>query len=1139
MAEATLAQPIRKTRRNTRLIDLGSDPLWYKDAVIYEAHVRAFHDSNGDGIGDLPGLTEKLDYLQELGITAIWLLPFYPSPLKDDGYDIADYYSINPIYGTLKDFKVFLQEAHRRHLRVITELVVNHTSDQHPWFQRSRRAKPGTAWRNFYVWNDTPDKYRDARIIFRDFEPSNWTWDPVAKAYFWHRFYSHQPDLNYDNPQIAREIMRVLDFWLDMGVDGLRLDAVPYLYERENTSCENLPETHDYLKTLRRHVDEKYGDRMLLAEANQWPEDAVSYFGSGKGDECHMAFHFPLMPRIFMAVRMEDRVPIVDILQQTPAIPETSQWALFLRNHDELTLEMVTDEERDYMYRVYATQTKARINLGIRRRLAPLLGNDRKRIELLKMLLLSFPGAPVLYYGDEIGMGDNVFLGDRNGVRTPMQWSSDKNAGFSRASPQALYLPIILDPEYHYEAVNVEAQHGNRHSLLWWMRRVLALRKRHRAFGRGSIQFLQPENRKILAFVRRYEAETILVVANLSRFPQPVELDLAEFKQTVPVELFGRTKFPLITEKPYFLTLSPHAMFWFALEPVAGRVAPSTPARTAEPLLVPEDWEEILQDQRRAALESCFSEYLQRQSWFHSKTRQLKSVQIRDAIKLPVDSKKVFLLFLMAEYVEGDPEDYFVPLGFATGRDREKLEQRAPHSILTPLRVENQNIDGVLYDAVESTGFCRSLVAAIGRRRSYANGEGELKALATSAWRSVGAIHAVSDDSISKLQQSNTSLVIGHKYFLKVFRRMEPGPNPDLELGRFLTERDFPAIAPVAGALKYLRNNGEEFIVAELTRFLPETKNAWEYTIDALGRYFERIDTAAHRSHLAAPGEGPAIGFNQEPVPQSVEVLIGTYIEAARLMGQRTGQLHVALASEPDDKDFAPEPFTPFYQRSLFQSMRNLTVHTLLQLRRSLSSVPEANRAEAEKVAGLESAILKRFRSVHETGIAGKRIRCHGNLHLGEVLYTGKDFVFIDFEGESGRPLGERRIKRSPLYDVAAMVRSFEYATYAALFKQLDLGTLHEERLPQLEPWTGFWYRWVSSVYLNAYLDVVGKTDLLPRSNDELKVLFDVHLLEKAVYEIGYELKNRPAWLKIPLRAIVKLIEPKAASTASASPAIH
>jgi maltose alpha-D-glucosyltransferase/alpha-amylase len=1141
MAEAALAQTATKsrpTRRNTRFSDLGADPLWYKDAVIYEAHVRAFHDSNGDGIGDFRGLTEKLDYLQELGITAIWLLPFYPSPLKDDGYDIADYNSINPIYGTLKDFKTFLQEAHRRHLRVITELVVNHTSDQHPWFQRSRRAKPGTAWRHFYVWSDTPDKYRDARIIFRDFEPSNWTWDPVAKSYYWHRFYSHQPDLNYDNPQVAREIMRVLDFWLDMGVDGLRLDAVPYLYERENTSCENLSETHDYLKTLRLHVDQKYGDRMLLAEANQWPEDAVSYFGSGKGDECHMAFHFPLMPRIFMAVRMEDRVPIVDILQQTPAIPETSQWALFLRNHDELTLEMVTDEERDYMYRVYASQTKARINLGIRRRLAPLLGNDRKRIELLNMLLLSFPGTPVLYYGDEIGMGDNVFLGDRNGVRTPMQWSSDKNAGFSRASPQALYLPIILDPEYHYEAVNVDAQQGNRHSLLWWMRRVLALRKRHRAFGRGTIQFLQPENRKILAFVRRYESETILVVANLSRFPQPVELELSEFKQTVPQELFGRTQFPTITEKPYFLTLSPHAVFWFSLKPAAGSAAQTQPARTAEPLVVPEDWAEILLEQRRGQLESRLFEYLQNQSWSGGKARQLKSVQIRDAIKLPVDSNKVFILFLLAEYIEGDPEENFLPLGFATGREREKLQERAPASIIAGLRLDDEGVEGVLYDAVESSGFCRSLVAAIGRRRSYPNGEGELKALATSAWRTFGGHQSISDDSISKIQQSNTALVIGHKYFLKMFRRMEPGPNPDLELGWFLTEREFPAIAAVAGALKYMRPNGEEFTVALLTRFLPEAKNAWEYTIDALGRYFERIGTAVGQPKFAAPAEGPPIGFNQEPVPETVAVLVGTYLEAARLLGQRTGQLHVALASEPDDKDFAPEPFTPFYQRSLFQSMRNLTVHTLLTLRRSLDRVPEGLRAEAEKVINLESAIVKQFKAVHERGIAGKRIRCHGNLHLGEILYTGKDFVFIDFEGESARPLGERRIKRSPLNDVASMIRSFEFTTYAALFKQLDLGTLHEERLPQLEPWTGFWYRWVSSVYLNAYLEVVRETDLLPRSNEELKVLFDVHLLEKAVYEIGYELKHRPSWLKIPFRAIVKLLEPKIASSPS-SPSIH
>ena len=476
------------------------DPLWYKSAIIYEVPVRAFFDSNADGIGDFRGLTQKLDYIQDLGVTALWLLPFYPSPLKDDGYDIADYYSINPIYGTLTDFKAFMREAKRRGLRVITELVLNHTSDQHPWFQRSRRAPAGSRERDFYVWSDTPEKATKRRGLFsEDFEPSNWTWDPVAKAYYWHRFYSHQPDLNFDNPTVHKEILRVFEFWMDLGVDGFRLDAVPYLYEREGTSCESLPETHAYLKKLRTHLDTKYGDRMLLAEANQWPEEAVTYFGAGKGDECHMAFHFPLMPRLFMAVRLEDRIPVTDILEQTPQIPETSQWALFLRNHDELTLEMVTDEERDYMYRVYASEVKARLNLGIRRRLAPLLKNDRKRIELLNLLLLSLPGTPVIYYGDEIGMGDNIFLGDLNGVRTPMHWSADKNAGFSRCTPQAIYAPIILDPEYHYEAINVETQQNNQHSLLWWTRRVLALRKRWKVFGFGTLEFLQPENRKVLS----------------------------------------------------------------------------------------------------------------------------------------------------------------------------------------------------------------------------------------------------------------------------------------------------------------------------------------------------------------------------------------------------------------------------------------------------------------------------------------------------------------------------------------------------------------------------------------------------------------------------------------------------------------
>ncbi|MGH9361513.1 MAG: maltose alpha-D-glucosyltransferase, partial [Thermoanaerobaculia bacterium] len=542
----------------------NDDPLWYKDAVIYQIHVRAFADSDADGMGDFAGLTSKLDYLQSLGVTALWLLPFYPSPWRDDGYDIADYTSVHPAYGTLKDFRAFLREAKKRGLRVITELVINHTSDQHPWFQRARRAPPGSPAREFYVWSDTPERYQEARIIFKDFEASNWSWDAVARAYFWHRFYSHQPDLNFENERVHKAVLQALDFWMEMGVDGLRLDAIPYLYEAEGTNCENLPQTHQFLKKLRAHVDTRFRNRMLLAEANQWPEDAIAYFGDG--DECHMAFHFPVMPRLYMAVRMEDRFPILDILEQTPPIPESCQWAIFLRNHDELTLEMVTDEDRDYMYRVYAQDPRARINLGIRRRLAPLLGNDRRRIELMNGLLFSLPGSPVVYYGDEIGMGDNFYLGDRNGVRTPMQWSADRNAGFSRANPQKLFLPVIIDPEYHYESVNVEAQQGNPHSLLWWMRRLMALRKRYRAFSRGTLEFLHPANHRVLAFVRRHQEERILVVANLSRFAQHAELDLGAFRGALPVELFGRNRFPEIGRRPYPLTLGPHNFYWFALE---------------------------------------------------------------------------------------------------------------------------------------------------------------------------------------------------------------------------------------------------------------------------------------------------------------------------------------------------------------------------------------------------------------------------------------------------------------------------------------------------------------------------------------------------------------------------------------------
>ncbi|MBI4543716.1 MAG: maltose alpha-D-glucosyltransferase, partial [Gemmatimonadetes bacterium] len=601
----------------------AEDPLWYRDAVIYELHVRAFFDSDGDGVGDFRGLTQKLDYLQDLGVTALWVLPFYPSPWKDDGYDIANYTGVHSAYGSLRDFRLFLRAAHARGLKVITELVINHTSDQHPWFQRARRAKPGSPWRDFYVWSDSPDRYADARIIFKDFEPSNWSWDPVAEAYYWHRFYAQQPDLNFDNPRVHRAVQRAMDFWFRLGVDGMRLDAIPYLYEREGTNCENLPETHAFLKALRRHVDARFPNRMLLAEANQWPEDAVAYFG--EGDECHMSFHFPVMPRLFMAIQMEDRFPVVDILEQTPPLPENCQWAIFLRNHDELTLEMVTDEERDYMYRVYAHEPQMRINLGIRRRLAPLLLNSRRKIELMKGLLLSLPGTPVLYYGDEIGMGDNVFLGDRNGVRTPMQWSADRNAGFSRANPQRLYLPVIIDPQYHFETVNAEAQQDNLSSLLWWTKRLLALRKRFQAFGRGSLEFLYPENRKVLAFVRRYEQERILVVVNLSRFVQAAELDLASFRGSRPIELFGGTEFPAIGERPYFLTLGPHSFYWFALEPERVERAELGPPAAERPLLtVVDEWESLLRGAARARLEQVLPGYLAPRRWFAGKARRIR-----------------------------------------------------------------------------------------------------------------------------------------------------------------------------------------------------------------------------------------------------------------------------------------------------------------------------------------------------------------------------------------------------------------------------------------------------------------------------------------------------------------------------------
>jgi maltose alpha-D-glucosyltransferase/alpha-amylase len=877
-----------------RLTGLDDDPLWYKDAIIYELHVRAFYDSNADGIGDFRGLTEKLDYLHDLGVTALWLLPFYPSPLRDDGYDIADYTSVHPSYGTLRDFRRFMREATRRGLRVITELVLNHTSDQHPWFQRARRATAGSRWRNFYVWHDSPERYQEARIIFKDFEASNWSWDALAKSYVWHRFYSHQPDLNFTSALVRRAVLHSMDFWLDMGVSGLRLDAVPYLFERDGTSCENLPETHAFLKELRQHLDTKFAHRMLLAEANQWPEDAAAYFGGG--EECHMNFHFPLMPRMFMAVRMEDRQPIVDVLQQMPSIPHACQWAMFLRNHDELTLEMVTDEERDYMYRVYAHDAHMRLNLGIRRRLAPLLNNNRRQIELLHGLLLSLPGTPVLYYGDEIGMGDNVYLGDRNGVRTPMQWSADRNAGFSRANPQQLYLPIIIDPEYHYEAINVEAQARNTASLLWWLKRMIAMRKRYKAFGRGEIQFLLPDNPKILAFVRTYQEEMLLVVANLSRLPQYAALDLSAFQGLTPVELSGSTAFPVIRDTPYPMMLGSYAFQWFALESQRVELVSPQPIITADrvPTIVLADTrDDIFHEEHRPALAGALRSYLLQCRWFGGKGRRIQAVTLGEVVPMHTNGTLTSLVFVHVDYLEGEPEVYLAPLVILAGDQAQQRLQASPATVVTRLLSRTKE-PRVLCDALAETSWANALLQAMMRHRNFRGAHGDLVTSTTRAFRSLQRpLETPLTARILSTEQSNTSVVYGETFILKFFRRVGEGINPDLEMGRFLTEKtSFQHSPAVAGVLEYRPSHaGQPCTVGLLQAFVLNQGDAWRYTLDAIEHSCERALAEPELDTLSVPTTLP-LGLSDQAIPPMIADLIGTYLNSARLLGPRPGLDH-------------------------------------------------------------------------------------------------------------------------------------------------------------------------------------------------------------------------------------------------------
>jgi maltose alpha-D-glucosyltransferase/alpha-amylase len=1097
------------------------DPLWYKDAVIYQAHVRTFFDSTNDGIGDFFGLTQKLEYLQNLGINCLWLLPFYPSPLRDDGYDIADYENIHPSYGTLEDFDRFIAEAHRRGLRVVTELVINHTSDQHPWFQRARQAPAGSPARDFYVWSDTKQKYQGVRIIFTDTETSNWSWDDLAQAYYWHRFFHHQPDLNFDNPAVLDAVISVMGFWLDRGVDGLRLDAVPYLIEREGTICENLEETHVVLRHIRAALDAKYPGRMLLAEANQWPADVRPYFGDG--DECQMAFHFPLMPRMFMSVRQEDRHPIVEIMRQTPDIPENCQWAMFLRNHDELTLEMVTDEERDYMYQAYAADPQMRINVGIRRRLAPLLENSRRRIELLNSLLFSMPGTPIIYYGDEIGMGDNIYLGDRNGVRTPMQWTGDRNGGFSRADPARLYAPPIMDPVYGYQAINVEAQERAPFSLLNWMKRMIGLRRQASVFGRGTIEFLPALNRKVLAFVRRYQDDIVLCVANLARTVQPVELDLSRFKGMTPVEMLGLTEFPRIGDLPYVLTLGPYAFYWFRVQQapaaITARVAPETSAAVthAPALLVGAAWETLLDGNVRTLIErDLLLPFLQRQRWYGGKARTVRKGRFVDWGTLRSSPQPLFLTVVEVEFEDGGHHHYFLPLTICAYVDARGLEERAPHSVLATITGARK---GLLFDAWLDDRFARTVLEALDREERPATKRGSIRALKTAAFAKLRG-SPTGSLPISRVtgEQSNNSIKYGDRLILKLFRRLEPGVNPDFEIGRQLTEKvRFRRVPAVAGALEYAGPGDEPATVAMMQELVESQADGWTHATDEVGRFFDQVgaDTPP-----AGPVPPTYAALMDTPVPMAVANVMGSYLGTAETLGRRTAEMHLALASDSTDAAFAPEPFSKDDLQAVTADAIG-EAHKALQALEAPGPLPSEVADDAARLLQSRDTLLERIRSAQALELTASKIRVHGDYHLGQVLWSEGDFYLLDFEGEPARSIEERRRKQSPLKDVAGMIRSFGYAAYAGLFAHTASGRAELERL---EPWARIWQTWTTAAFLRGYFTAAADALFVPALDAQRDALLQLFVLDKALYELNYELNNRPDWVRIPLRGIFDLL---------------
>ncbi|MDC9836719.1 maltose alpha-D-glucosyltransferase [Rhizobium binxianense] len=1079
--------------------DGSHQPLWYKDAIIYQLHIKSFYDANGDGVGDFAGLHQKLDHIAALGVNAIWLLPFFPSPRRDDGYDIADYGNVSPDYGTVEDFRAFVDAAHQRNIRVIIELVINHTSDQHPWFQRARQAPAGSPERDFYVWSDSDQKFPETRIIFIDTEKSNWTWDAVAGAYYWHRFYSHQPDLNFDSPLVMEELLKVMRFWLETGIDGFRLDAIPYLVEREGTINENLPETHAILRRIRAALDATHPGVMLLAEANQWPEDTREYFGDG--DECHMAFHFPLMPRMYMAIAKEDRFPITDILRQTPEIPDNCQWAIFLRNHDELTLEMVTDAERDYLWETYASDKRARINLGIRRRLAPLMERDRRRIELMNALLLSMPGTPVIYYGDEIGMGDNIYLGDRDGVRTPMQWSPDRNGGFSRVDPARLVLPPVADPLYGFEAVNVEAQSTDAHSLLNWTRKMLALRGRHPAFGRGTLRFLAPENRKILAYLREYDGETLLCVANLSRLPQAVELDLSSFEGRVPIELTGMSPFPPIGQLTYLLTLPPYGFFWFQLEadadPPAWRTAPPEQLPDLVTMVIRRGLLDLVDEPKLARTLSTeiLPAYLAKRRWFGAKDQALQAARLISATPIPFADGIV--LGELEAVLPNHSESYQLPLAVA-------WDDTQPSVLTQQLalgRVRQGRRVGFLTDGFAVEAMARGILRGLGDRSRTTGRTGTLEFLGTER---LDRLEVTDDLPVRWLsaEQSNSSLIVGDLAMIKLIRHIFPGIHPEVEMTRFLTRAGYDHTAPLLGEVAHTDSSGRRSTLIIVQGAIRNQGDAWNWMLNNLRRGADEL-------------------VLNDPAVQPGDDVFRSLISFVAMVGLRLGELHVVLAQETGDEAFSPVVAGDSEVEAMKKAVAGEAAYAMSKLAEREEHADPAIDLLAAPLLARRSELVELAATLAESARHTLMTRTHGDFHLGQILVSEGDAVIIDFEGEPAKNLPERRAKTNPLRDVAGLLRSLSYLVATA---QLDNDAVIEHENEVRREAIARFGRNAEEAFLDAYSQAVSVSKELDMPTNQRRRVLDTFLLEKAAYEIAYEARNRPKWLPIPLSGFTEIV---------------